>query len=85
MLSLVVVRRICRPPHRRALADGRLDEQGSDPGATFDGVERDDLQHVARNVIGEQAGQAAGPLGDEAGQFGGLEDGAVHGHRLRSP
>src|SRR5580693_7953149 len=67
------------------LADGRLDEQGSDPDTTLDGVERDYLQHVARDVIGKQPGQAAGSLGDEAGQLGGLEDGAVHGHGLRSP
>src|SRR5580704_11819789 len=67
------------------LAHGGLDEHGPDPGATVDGVERDDLEHGADELVGEQAGNPAGPFGDEAAQLGGPQAAAVDRHGLRAP
>src|SRR5260370_25776758 len=50
------------------LAHGGLDEHGPDPGAAVDGVEGDDLEHGAGQLVGEQPGDPAGPFGDEAAQ-----------------
>src|SRR5579875_2900535 len=38
-------------PAAARLADGGLDEQRADAGPALDGVERDDLQHVAENLV----------------------------------
>jgi hypothetical protein len=40
-------------------ADRGLDEQRSDPGAAVDGVEGDDLEHVADDLVGQQPGNPA--------------------------
>ena len=46
-----------------------LDEQRPDADPALDRVERDDLQHVPDQLVGEQADDAAGPFGDESGQL----------------
>ena len=62
-----------------------VDEQGPDADPALDGVERDDLEHVAHQLVGEQADHPAGPFGDEPGQLGGPQHGAVHGDQFRPP
>ncbi len=84
----VVVRR-GQPDFPAAGAAGRLhrglDEQRADTGTALDRVQRDDLQHLAGDVVGEQADQPAGPLRDIAGQLSRPEQGAVHGDHFRAP
>src|ERR1700749_2558806 len=48
-----------------------LDEHGPDADPALDGGERDDLEHVARHLVGGQADDPAGAFGNEAGQLGG--------------
>src|SRR6516162_8944366 len=51
------------------LAHGGLDEHGPDPSPAVDGVERDDLQAGAGQLVGEEPDHPAGPFGDEAAQL----------------
>jgi len=62
-----------------------LDEQGPDADPALDGVERDDLEHVPHQLVGEQPDHPAGPFGDESGQLGGPQHGTVHGDELSPP
>ena len=83
MLSLVVVGEAdLVAAERSRLAHGGLDEHGPDPGATVDGVERDDLKHGVDQLVGEQPDDPAGPFGDEAAQLGGPQAAAVDRYGL---
>src|SRR5579859_585843 len=43
-----------------------LDEQRPDAGPALDRIERDDLQHVPDQLVGEEADDTPGPFGDES-------------------
>src|SRR5690349_20304643 len=62
-----------------------LDEQRPDADPALDRVERDDLQGVPDQLVGEKADDAAGPFGYESGQLSRAEYGAVDGDVLGPP
>jgi hypothetical protein len=57
-----------------------LDEHRADARELVQRVDRDDLQHVAPHVEGDEPGDAAAAFRDETGQRRRVEDVVVHGH-----